>query len=52
MWSAQKDFHLEPLEIFNFVDKACSKEWLDLPDKYYSQLMKLQTFYVTHLTIE
>ena len=52
MWSAQQDFHLEPLEIFKFVDKACSKEWLDLPDKYYAQLMKLQTFYVSHLTIE
>ena len=49
MWSAQTNFHKEPLKIFNFVDKACSKEWLDLPDKYYPQLMKLQTFYVSHL---
>ena len=49
MWSAQKDFHLHPVEIYAFVDKVCSKEYLDLPEKYYSPLMKLQTFYVSHL---
>ena len=49
MWSAQKDFHLHPQEIYAFVDKVCSKEYLDLPEKYYSPLMKLQTFYVSHL---
>ena len=49
MWSAQKDFHLHPQEIYDFVDKVCSKEYLDLPEKYYSPLMKLQTFYVSHL---
>tara|TARA_R110000851_G_scaffold274449_4_gene427046 strand:- start:1670 stop:3523 length:1854 start_codon:yes stop_codon:yes gene_type:complete len=52
MWSAQRDFHLEPLKIFEFIDKHYSKEWLDLPDKYYPQLMKLQTFYVSHMTLE
>jgi len=52
MWSAQRDFHLEPMEIFNFIDKHYSREWLDLPDKYYPQLMKLQTFYVTHMTFD
>ena len=51
MWSAQSDFHKEPLKIFEFIDKHYSREWLDLPEKYYSQLMKLQTFYVTHLNV-
>ena len=52
MWSAQSDFHEEPQKILEFVDKACSKEWLDLPDKYFSQLMKFQTFFVTHYQFE
>jgi putative methyltransferase len=51
MWSAQSDFHKEPLKIFEFIDKHYSREWLDLPEKYYPQLMKLQTFYVTHLNV-
>jgi len=51
MWSAQSDFHKEPLKIFQFIDKHYSREWLDLPEKYYPQLMKLQTFYVSHLTV-
>ncbi len=52
MWSAQADFHKEPLLIWNFVDKVCSKEYLDIPEKYYSPLMKFQTFYVTHMDIQ
>jgi putative methyltransferase len=52
MWSAQSNFHEEPLKILEFVDKACSREWLDLPEKYYPQLMKFQTFYVTHYQFE
>jgi hypothetical protein len=51
MWSAQSDFHKKPLKIFEFIDKHYSREWLDLPEKYYPQLMKLQTFYVTHLNV-
>ena len=51
MWSAQSNFHKEPLKIFEFIDKHYSREWLDLPEKYYPQLMKLQTFYVTHLNV-
>ncbi len=51
MWSAQSDFHKEPLKICEFIDKHYSREWLDLPEKYYPQLMKLQTFYVTHLDV-
>jgi putative methyltransferase len=52
MWSAQSDFHEQPQKILEFVDRACNKEWLDLPDKYYSQLMKFQTFFVTHYQFE
>ena len=52
MWSAQSNFHEELLKILQFVDKACSREWLDLPEKYYPQLMKFQTFYVTHYQFE
>ena len=52
MWSAQTDFHKEPLKIFEFIDKHYSREWLDLPEKYYPQLMKLQTFYVSHLSVD
>ena len=52
MWDAQKYFHKEPLHILNFIDKVCSKEFLDIPEKYYSPLMKFQTFYVTHLNID
>ena len=52
MWSAQSNFHEEPLKILEFVDKSCSKEWLDIPEKYYSQLMKFQTFFVTHYQFE
>jgi hypothetical protein len=52
MWSAQSDFHKEPLKILEFVDKACSKEWLDIPEKYYSPLMKFQTFFVSHYQFE
>ena len=52
MWSAQSTFHEHPQKILEFVDKACSREWLDLPEKYYSQLMKFQTFFVTHYQFE
>ena len=52
MWSAQSNFHEEPLKVLEFVDKTCSKEWLDIPEKYYPQLMKLQTFFVTHYQFE
>lgn len=52
MWSAQTEFHKEPLKIFEFIDKHYSREWLDLPEKYYPQLMKLQTFYVSHLSVD
>ena len=48
MWSAQSDFHEQPQKILEFVDKTCSREWLNLPEKYYSPLMKFQTFFVTH----
>ena len=52
MWSAQSNFHEEPLKVLEFVDKTCNKEWLDIPEKYYPQLMKLQTFFVTHYQFE
>ena len=35
LWDVQKDFSKELLDIRNFVDKVCSKEYLDIPDKYY-----------------
>lgn len=52
MWSAQSDFHKQPLKILEFVDKSFSEEWLDIPKKYYSPLMKAQTFFVSHYQFE
>ena len=52
MWSAQSNFHKEPLKVLEFVDKSCSEEWLDIPKKYYSPLMKFQTFFVSHYQFE
>lgn len=48
MWDSQKDFHKDPFVIMSFLEKVFDDEVFSIDYDLYAQVLKLQTFYVSH----
>ena len=49
MWDAQKDFHTNSDEIFNFIRQVFSPEWCEIDDDLFKELLDFQYNFVTNM---